>query len=158
MEATTGYLYRVCSGAISNYADTCRFSKPIDIRASANMPAVRLTAPAGIRMRVRIIDADGLLRSLQHSSPDPLVLHVFADESITSTRMPLQILPSATVANAFEAATVIPASTSWNVGMSSVRAQLYDGKGSVYQSNNPIPRPASDGVDEFLAVFTLRAK
>ena len=158
MEVTAGYLYRLCSGATSNYADTCRFAKPIEVRASAITQAVRMTAPVGIRMRVRIIDADGLLRSLQDAASDPVLLHVFADESITRTRMPLQIVPSATVANAFEAATVIPTSLRWDVGMSSVRAQLYDGNGSVYQSNNPIPRPASYGVEEFLAVFTLRAK
>jgi hypothetical protein len=81
-----------------------------------------------------------------------------ADEGITRTRMPLQLVPSTTVKNAVEAAAVIPTSMRWDLGMSSVRAQLFDANGNVYKSNTPIPQPASYGSDEFLAVFTLRAK
>jgi hypothetical protein len=160
LAATTGYVYRLCSGATGNYADSCRFSKPLEVKASANLPSVRMTAPVGIRMRLRIIDADGLLRSPQgtEAAPDPLLLLILADEGITRTRMPLQLVPSTTVKNAVEAAAVIPTSMRWDLGMSSVRAQLFDANGNVYKSNTPIPQPASYGSDEFLAVFTLRAK
>lgn len=160
MAATAGYTYRLCSAATGNYADSCRFSKPIEVKAGVNMPAVRMTAPVGIRMRLRVIDADGLLRSPLGTLavPDPLLLHVFADEGITRTRIPLQIVPSTTVSNAVEAATVIPTSMRWNLGMSSIRAQLFDANGNAYLSNAPIPMPATYGSDEFLAVFTLRAK
>lgn len=159
-EATEGYVYRLCSTATGNYVDTCLFSKPVEVKASANLPAVRITASVGIRMRLRIIDANGLLRPSQGmlGAPDPLLLHVFADESITRTRIPLQIVPSSTVSNAVEAATVIPTSLSWNLGMSSARAQLFDANGNAYQSNAAIPRPASYGTNEFLAVYTLRIK
>jgi hypothetical protein len=155
-----GYPYRLCSAATGNYADSCSFSKPIEVKASANMAAAHMTAPAGIRMRVRITDADGLLRSAQGTfvSPDPLVLHVFAQEDVTRTRIPIQIGPAATVSNAVEASVVIPTSLSWNVGMSTVRAQLWDANGKAYVSNTAIPRPASYGSGEFLAVFSLHAK
>ncbi len=160
LAAAAGYPYRLCSAATGNYADSCRFSKPIEVKASANMPAVHMTALVGIRMRVRIIDANGLLRSPQGTlvAPDPLLLHVFADEEITSTRVPVQIVPSATVSNAVEASVVIPTSMSWNIGMSSIRAQLFDANGNAYQPNTVIPRPASYGSSEFLVVFTLRAR
>jgi len=160
LAAIHGYVYRLCSGATGNYADTCRFSKPIEVTASANMPAVRMTAPAGIRLRLRIIDAGGLLPSPQGAlvTPDPLLLHVFAEETITRTRIPLQIAPSPSVSNAVEAPVVIPTSMSWNLGMSSILAQLLDANGNAYQSNTAIPRPASYGSNEFLAVYTLRAK
>ena len=112
-------------------------------------------------MRVRIIDADGLLRAQSGTltAPDPLLLHVFADEAITRTRMPLRIAPSTTVSNAVEAGTVVPASRMrWSLGMSSVYARLFDANGNIYQSNTPVPRPANSDGNEFLAVFTLRAK
>jgi len=160
LAATPGLPYRLCAAATGNYADSCRFAKPTEVTATRNMPPVRLTAPIGIRMRLRIIDADGLLRSRQDAAaaPDPLVLHVFAYERATRTRMPLQLAPSTTVTNAVEGATVIPISMRWDLGMSTVRARLFDANGNAYQSNAPIPRPASYGSDEFLAVFTLRAK
>ncbi len=160
LAVTAGYPYRLCSTATGNYADSCRFSKPIEVKASANMPEIRMTAPAGIRMRLRIIDADGLLHSPQGTfvTPDPLLLHVFAEEDTTRTRIPLQIGLAPTVSNAVEAAVVIPISMRWNLGMSSIRAQLFDANGSAYQSHAPIPRPASQGGDEFLSVYTLRAK
>lgn len=153
LAATAGYPYRLCSAAAGNYADSCRFSKRIEVTASANMPTIRMTAPVGIRMRLRIIDADGLLRSPQGTlvTPDPLLLHVFAQEDITRTRIPLQIAPSPTVSNAVEASVVIPTSMSWNLAMSSIRAQLFDADGNAYQSNAPIPRPPSYGSNEFLA-------
>jgi hypothetical protein len=111
-------------------------------------------------MRLRIIDADGLLRSPQGTlvTPDPLLLHVFAEEDITRTRIPLRIAPSATVSNTVEASVVIPTTMSWNLGMSTARAQLFDANGNAYQSNAAIPRPASHSSNEFLAVYTLRAK
>ena len=65
---------------------------------------------------------------------------------------------SATVSNAVEAPVVIPTSMSWNLGMSSIRAQLFDSNGKAYQPNAAIPRPASYGSNEFLVVFTLRAR
>jgi hypothetical protein len=126
MAVTAGHPYRLCSAATSNYADSCRFSKPLEVKASVNMPPARMIAPVGIRMRLRIIDADGLLRSPQGAlvTLDPLLFHVFAHEDITRTRIPLQIVPSATVSNAVEASVVIPINISWNLGMSSIRAQL----------------------------------
>lgn len=158
--ATAGYPYRLCSGSTGNYADSCKFSKPIEVKASANMPAIRMTALAGIRMRVRVVDADRLLRSPQGTlvAADPLVLHVFAEEKITRTRIPLQVVASASVSNAVEASVVIPTSMSWNMAMSSIRGQLFDARGNAYQSDTAIPRPASDVGNEFLAVFSLRAK
>jgi hypothetical protein len=160
LAATHGWVYRLCSAASGNYADSCRFSEPVEVKASANTPEVRMNAPVGIRIRLRIIDADGLLRSPQGTlvTPDPLLLLVFAEEAITRTRIPLQIVPSATVSNAVEAPVVIPTSMSWNLGMSSIRAQLFDANGNAYQSNTAISRPASYGSNEFLAVYTLRAK
>lgn len=159
MEASPGVWYRLCSAATGNYADSCRFAKPFEVEASAYTPLVRMTAPAGTRMRLRVIDADGLLPSSQstRANIDPLLLHVFAEESITRTRIPLQIAPSA-ASNAFEASVVIPTRMNWNVAMSSTRAQLVDATGNTYQANAPIPRPASDGGSEVLAVFTLRSK
>lgn len=56
-----GVSYRLCSAATGSYAESCQFSKPVIVKASSNMPAVPMTAPAGIRMRVRIVDSDGLL-------------------------------------------------------------------------------------------------
>jgi hypothetical protein len=153
--ATAGYPYRLCSGPTGNYADSCKFSKSIVVTASADMPAIRMTAPAGIRMRVRIVDADGLLRSPQ---ADPLVLHVFAEEKTTRTRIPLQVVSSASLSHAVEASVVIPTSMSWNIAMSSIRGQLFDASGNAYQSDTAIPRPAGDVGNEFLAIFSLRAK
>ena len=157
---TPGVTYRLCSAEIDSYVDSCRFYQPVEITASVNMPAASMTAAVGTRMRVRIIDPDGLIRSPQGTvaPPDPLLLLVFADEDITHTRIPLQLVPSATVSNAVEAAAVIPNSMSWHLGISSIRAQLFDASGNVYQSNTPIPRPNNYGSNEFLAVFTIRAK
>lgn len=157
---TSGLPYRLCSAAIDNYVDSCSFYSPIEITAGPDMPAVSMTAAVGTRMRVRIIDADGLLLSPQGTllPPDPLLLLVFADEDITLTRIPLQLVPSATVSNAVEAATVIPNTMSWHLGLSSIKAQLFDASGNAYQSNAPIPRPTNYGNEEFLAVFTMRAK
>lgn len=111
-------------------------------------------------MRLRIIDADGLLPASEgvFVNPNPLLLHVFADEEVTKTRIPVQLLPSATVANAVEAPVVIPRNANWNIAMSSNLAQLFDANGSAYQASAPVPRPASNGSNEFLAVYTLRKK
>jgi hypothetical protein len=157
---TPGLTYQLCSAAIDNYVDSCSFYKPIEITAGADMLAVSMTAGVGTRMRVRIIDPDGLIRGPQSSlaSPDPLLLLVVADEDITRTRIPLQLVPSATVSNAVEAAAVVPNTMSWHLGMSSVKAQLFDASGAIYQSNTPIPRPNNYGSNEFLTVFTIRAK
>ena len=110
-------------------------------------------------MRVRIVDSDGLLRSPDGSfvAPDPLLLHVFAEEELRRTHIPLQLEPSS-ISNAFEASVVIPLSRHWDVAMSSVRAKLFASDGNAYRSNAPIPRPNDYGDGEFLAVFTLRAK
>lgn len=154
-----GVSYRLCSAATGSYAESCQFSKPVIVKASSDMPTVPMTAPAGIRMRVRIVDSDGLLSSPQGGfvAPDPLLLLVFAEETITRTRIPLQLGPSSTP-SAYEASVVIPISMQWNVAMSSVRANLFDSGGNPYQSATPIPRPSNYGDGEFLAVFTLRAK
>ena len=111
-------------------------------------------------MRVQIFDPDGLLASPQTepTARDPRLLHVFADEAITKTRIPLSIAPSLTFANAFEATTVIPVNMQWNVGMSSTLARLLNSDGQNYESNTPIPRPASFGDDEVVATFTLRRR
>lgn len=111
-------------------------------------------------MRVRVVDADGLLRSPDGSfaAPDPLLLHVFAEEEVTRTHIPLQLAPSASISNAFEASVVIPTSMHWDVAMSSARAKLFDSDGNSYRTNAAIPRPNVYGDDEFLAVFTLRTK
>ena len=157
---TPGVTYRLCSAEIDNYVDSCRFYEPVEVTAAVDMPAISMTAAAGTRMRVRIIDPDGLIRS-PHGTltpSDPLLLLVFADEDITRTRIPLQLVRSATVSNAVEAATVIPNSMSWHLGMSSIRARLFDASGNVYRSNTAIPRPSNYGSNEFLAVFTIRAK
>ena len=155
-----GISYRLCSAATGSYAELCQFSKPVTVKAGPDMATVPMKAPAGIRMRVRIVDSDGLLGSPKGSfvAPDPLLLLVFAQETITSTRIPLQLGPSATTPNAFEASVVIPITMQWNVAISSVRATLLDSSGNTYQSATPIPRPASYGDAEFLAVFTLQAK
>jgi hypothetical protein len=122
------------------------------------MAPVQLTAPAGIRMRVRIIDPDGLLSSPNGSSgaPDPLLLHVFAGEDVTRRHIPVELAQSS-ISNEFEAAVVIPTSAHWNVTMSSAKAKLFDSHGNAYQSNTAIPRPNDNGDNEFLAVFTIRA-
>jgi hypothetical protein len=154
-----GITYRLCSAAIGNYVDSCRFYLPLEVTASIDMPAISMTAVVGTRMRVRIIDPDGIIHSADGTvTQDPLLLLVFADEDVTQTRIPLQLGPSATVANAAEAASVIPNTMSWHLGMSSTRAQLFDASGNPYQSNTPIPKPNDYGSDEFLAVFTVRAK
>jgi len=107
-------------------------------------------------MRVRILDPGGLLNSAA-SLQNPRLLHVFAGEAITRTHIPLQLAPSSTVANAFEAAVVIPLAMQWNVGMSSMQAYLLDSNGNPYQPNTAIPRPSDYGNNEFLAVYTLRS-
>lgn len=111
-------------------------------------------------MRVRILDPDGLLGLPQDGfvRPDPLLLLVFAEESITGTRIPILLGPSSTTAAAFEGSVVVPISMQWNVAMSSVRATLLDSSGNTYQTGTPISRPANNGDAEFLAVFTLHAK
>ena len=160
VNVSPGISYRLCSAATARYAESCQFSKPLTVIAGPAMTAVTMNAPAGIRMRVRIVDSDGLLSSRQGAfvAPDPLLLLVFAQEAITSTRIPLQLGPSSTTPNAFEASVVIPITMQWNVAMSSVRATLLDSSGNTYQSATPIPRPSSYGDAEFLAVFTLQAK
>jgi hypothetical protein len=159
IKATPGVSYRLCSAATGRYAESCQFSKPVMVKVGSEPATVQMTAPAGIRIRVRIIDSDGLLRSPDGGfvAPDPLLLHVFAEEELTRTHIPLQLEPSST-SNAFEASAVIPISMHWDVGMSSVRAKLFDTNGNAYQSSAAIPRPNDYGDDEFLAVFTLRAK
>jgi hypothetical protein len=158
--AIAGHPYLLCSRAAGNYADSCKFSKPIEVRAAANMPAIRMTAPVGIRMRVRVVDVDGLLRSPLGTvaAADPLLLHVFAEEEMTRTRIPLQLITSTSVPSAVEAAVVIPTSLNWKIAMSSIRGKLFDPSGNAYQSDTAISHPASYGGSEFLAVFSLRAK
>ncbi len=125
---TPGVTYRLCSSEIDNYVDSCRFYQPVEITAVVDMPALSMTAAVGTRMRVRILDPDGLIRSPQGTlaPADPLLLLVFAEEDVTQTRIPLQLVPSATVSNAVEAASVIPNIMSWHLGISSIRAQLFD--------------------------------
>jgi hypothetical protein len=160
VKVVPGISYRLCSAATGRYAESCQFSKPVIVKAGPDMATVAMKAPAGIRIRVRIVDSDGLLRSPQGGfvAPDPLLLLVFAEETITRTRIPLQLGPSSTTASAFEASVVIPISMQWNVAMSSVRATLLNSGGNAYQSDAPISRPVSYGDGEFLAVFTLHAK
>ena len=159
IKATPGVSYRLCSAATGRYAESCQFSKPVMVKVGSDLATVQMTAPAGIRMRVRIVDSDGLLRSPDGSfvAPDPLLLHVFAEEELRRTHIPLQLEPSS-ISNAFEASVVIPLSRHWDVAMSSVRAKLFASDGNAYRSNAPIPRPNDYGDGEFLAVFTLRAK
>ena len=108
-------------------------------------------------MRVRILDPDGLVSS-PSSLQNPLLLHVFAGNSITQVHFPLQLEPSSSISGAYEAAVVIPTSMQWNVAMSSVQAMLFDSTGNAYQPNTAIPRPGDYGGNEFLAIYTLRAK
>lgn len=156
IQAKSGLYYQLCSAATGNYAESCRFSKPVTVQASSGMATVQMTAPTGIRIRVRILDPAGLLNS-DTSLQNPLHLHVFAGNEITRVHFPLQLEPSSSVSNAYEAAVVIPTSMPWNVAMFCVRAQLLDSNGNAYQSNTAIPRPSDYGDNEFLAVYTLRA-
>jgi hypothetical protein len=160
IEAKSGAHYRLCSAATGRYAESCQFSKPVIVKADSNLPSIQMPAPTGIRIRVRVADPDGLLRSPDGKfvAPDPLLLHVFAKEEVTSTHIPLQLVPSPSISGAFEAAVVIPASMRWDVAMSSVKAKLIGSDGNPYQSKAAIPRPASSSDDEFLAEFTLRVK
>lgn len=160
VNVSPGVSYRLCSAATGRYAESCQFSKPLTVKASLDMAAVPMNAPAGVRMRVRIVDSDGLLKPSQGGfvAPDPLLLLVFAQEAVTSTRIPLQLGPSSTTPNAYEASVVVPIARQWSVGMSSVRATLLDFSGNNYRSATPIPRPDNYGDAEFLAVFTLQAK
>ncbi len=160
VSALVGISYRLCSAATGKYAESCQFSKPLTVKASADMATVTMRAPAGVRMRVRVVDSDGLLKPSQNAFavPDPLLLLVFAQEAVTSTRIPLQLAPSSTTANAYEASVVVPIALQWGVGLSSVRARLLDSSGNTYRSETPIPRPDNYGDAEFLAEFTLRAK
>jgi hypothetical protein len=80
-----------------------------------------------------------------------------AGEDVTGRRIPVQLIQSS-ISNTFEAAVVIPVNTHWNVAMTSAKATLFDSKGNPYQSNTAIPRPNDNGVNEALAVFTIRAK
>lgn len=138
------------------YAETCRFSKPVIVNAGSAPATVQITAPRGIRMRVRILDPGGLLSSVW-SHPNPL-LQVFASNQITRVRFSLQLEPSSSISNAYEAAVVIPISTDWYVAMNSVQANLFDSNGSAYQFTSAIPRPNDNGDPEFLAVYTIQAK
>jgi hypothetical protein len=157
LKASRGVAYHLCSAANSRYAESCQFSKPLTVRASSDLVTVQIVAPAGIRMRVRIVDPDGLHRSPDgtFAAPDPALLYVFAQEEITRTRIPVKLEPS-TALDAFEASVVIPISMRWDVAMSSERAKLFASDGSAYQFNTAIPRPKDSSDEEFLAVFTLR--
>lgn len=157
LKTSRGVAYHLCSAANGRYAESCQFSKPLTVRASSELLTVQMVAPAGIRMRVSIVDPDGLLRSPDGSfaAPDPALLHVFAQEEITRTRIPLKLQPSSAL-NAFDASVVIPISMRWDVAMSSERAKIFASDGTPYQFNTAIPRPIDYGSEEFLAVFTLR--
>lgn len=157
INAKPGVSYRLCSAATGRYAASCPFSKPLTVQAGTAPAPVEMTAPAGIRMRIRILDPGRLLSS-GAALRDPLLLHVFAEEEITRTHIPLPLAPSSSISNAYEAAVVIPISMNWNVAMSSVRAKLFDPAGNAYRSNAPIPRPNDYGTGEYLAVFTLQAQ
>lgn len=154
--AKAGAYYELCSAATGRYAETCRFSKPVIVNAGSAPATVQITAPRGIRMRVRILDPGGLLSSVW-SHPNPL-LQVFASNQITRVRFSLQLEPSSSISNAYEAAVVIPISTDWYVAMNSVQANLFDSNGSAYQFTSAIPRPNDNGDPEFLAVYTIQAK
>lgn len=80
IKVAPGVSYRLCSAATGRYAESCQFSKPVVVRVGSDLATVQMTAPAGIRMRVRIVDSDGLLRSPAGGfvAPDPLLLHVFS--------------------------------------------------------------------------------
>lgn len=79
--AKAGIFYKLCSAATGRYSESCQFSRPVIIKASSDMAPVQLSAPTGIRMRVRIIDPDEVLSSPNGSTAtDPLLLHVFAGE------------------------------------------------------------------------------
>jgi hypothetical protein len=160
MEARPGVSYQLCSAATGRYAESCYFSKPLMVRASQEMAAILMKAPAGIRMRVRIVDSEELIRLPKSGfiAADPLLLLVFAEEAISRRRIPLQLEPSSITAGAFEASVVIPTSMQWKVAMSSVRATILDSSGNTYKSETPISRPTSYGDDEFLAVFSIHAK
>jgi hypothetical protein len=152
--AKAGVYYELCSAATGRYAETCRFSKPVIVNASSAPATVQITAPTGIKMRVRILDPSGLLSSVW-SRPNPL-LQVFAGNEITRVHFPLQLEQSSSISNAYEGTVVIPTSMEWNVAMNAVKAMLFDSNGNAYQSNAAIPRPSDNGDNEFLAVYTLR--
>ena len=155
--ANPGVYYRLCSAATGRYAESCQFSTPVTVQADSGLATVQMTAPTGIRMRIRIIDPGGLLSSTL-SLHNPLLIHVFAGNGITRTHIPVQLEQSSSLSNSYEAAVVIPITTNWNVAMSSVLANLFDSGGNFYQPNAPIPRPNDYGDAEFLAVYTLQAK
>ena len=152
--------YRLCSAATGSYADSCRFSKPFEVTPTADMPTVQMTAPTGVRMRITVVDHSGLLVSPQRTlaARDPQVLHIFADEAITQTRIPLEIELSPSVANAVDAAAVVPLGMQWSLGMSSERGLLLGSDGQEYKSNTPISRPPSVGSGEHTFTFTFTGR
>jgi hypothetical protein len=152
---TIGYSYRICSEGISNYIDSCLFSKPLSITATDNPDPIRLTATPGIRVRIQVTDGNNILNISRGARiiVDPLDLLVYAEDAITRTRIPLPAVSAASQRVDYSAA--IPAGANWKVAMNSVRAQLVDTLGRPYTPDTPIARTT---INEVVAAFSVRAK
>jgi hypothetical protein len=153
----SGLPYAVCSRSVGRYISTCTFSKPVTAIANSEAKPVLIAAPAGIRVRVKIQDPARRIpvSRVPASTTDPLDLLVYAEDSITSTRVPFPV--TKVDANGFEVVVVMPATRSWRLAMSSVRHALIDAAGRRYMPDSAILASRSEAGGEHVVVFSVAA-
>ena len=87
---------------------------------------------------------------------NPLDLHVYIEESVTRTRVPVPITKRA--ADSIEFFVTVPAGSTWRLAANSVRLSLVDDAGRPYVVDSPIPTSSRNSAGEAVVSFSIRRK
>lgn len=151
-------VYGVCARSPAPYVDTCQIHSRKVYSAEPAAEPFSLVVPVGIPARVTIEDPNHLVAISTESflSANPLDLHVYIEESVTRTHVPVPITKVA--ADSIQFFVTVPAGSTWRLAANSVRFSLVDGAGRPYMVDSPIPTSSRNSDGEAVVSFSIRRK